>query len=122
MRVAQEMLDSGDWIVPRQQGAPFPDRPPLNSWAIIAASKLTGQLDLSAIRLPSVLATLLTTVLIYVYGRNFLSRIGAFGSAAAYCTMAQVLQLGRMAESDALLTLCVSASFVFLALRLCLPR
>ena len=109
-RVAQEMLDSGDWIVPRQQGAPFPDRPPLNSWCIIAASKLTGQLDLAAIRLPSVLATLLTTLLVYVYGRNFLSRIGAFASAAAFSTMAQVLQLGRMAESDALLTLCVAGA------------
>ncbi|HEV3137778.1 MAG TPA: glycosyltransferase family 39 protein, partial [Pirellulales bacterium] len=109
-RVAQEMLESGDWIVPRQQGAPFPDRPPLNSWLIIAASKLTGRMDLTAIRLPSVLATLLTTVLIYVYGRNFLSRIGAFGSAAAFCTMVQVLQLGRLAESDALLTLYVSAA------------
>ena len=109
-RVAQEMLESGDWIVPRQQGAPFPDRPPLNSWTIIAASKLTGRLDLAAIRLPSVLATLLTTALIYVYGRNFLSRIGAFGSAAAFATMAQVLQLGRMAESDALLTLCMAGA------------
>ena len=53
-RVAQEMLDTGDWIVPRQQGEPFPDRPPLNSWAMIAASQLTGELNLAAIRLPAV--------------------------------------------------------------------
>ena len=32
--------------------------------------------------------------------------------------MAQVLQLGRMAESDALLTLCLAAALVLLALRL----
>ncbi|MBI3838533.1 MAG: glycosyltransferase family 39 protein [Planctomycetia bacterium] len=109
-RVAHEMMESGDWIVPRQQGAPFPDRPPLNSWAIIGASKLTGQLNLAAIRLPSVLATLLTTLLIYFYSRNFLARIGAFGSAAAFATMAQVLQLGRVAESDALLTVCAAGA------------
>ena len=34
-QVAYEMLQSGDWIVPRQQGEPFPDRPPLNSWLIV---------------------------------------------------------------------------------------
>ena len=109
-RVAQEMIETGDWIVPRQQGEPFPDRPPLNSWAMIVASQLTGQLNLVAIRLPAVLATLLTTLLVYLYTRNFLSRVGAFAAGAAYCTMIQVLQLGRLAESDSLLTLCVAAS------------
>ncbi len=109
-RVAQEMLESGDWIVPRQQGEPFPDRPPLNSWAMMAASQLTGEMNLLAIRLPSALATLLTTLAVYFYSRNFLSRVGAFAGGAAYATMAQVLQLGRVAESDALLTLCVAGA------------
>lgn len=109
-RVAQEMLESGDWIVPRQQGNPFPDRPPLNSWAMILASTVTGHLNLAAIRLPTATATLLITLAIYLYGRNFLSRVGAFAAAAAYPTMAQVLQLGRLAESDSLLTLCMSAA------------
>jgi len=109
-RVAQEMLETGDWIVPRQQGEPFPDRPPLNSWAMIVASHLTGQLNLVAIRLPTVFATLLTTLLVYLYSRNFLSRVGAFAAGCAYCTMIQVLQLGRLAESDSLLTLCVAGA------------
>ena len=73
-RVAQEMLETGDWIVPRQQTEPFPDRPPLNSWLMILASRLTGELNLAAIRLPAVTATLLITLAIYLYSRNFLSR------------------------------------------------
>jgi 4-amino-4-deoxy-L-arabinose transferase-like glycosyltransferase len=109
-RVAQEMIESGDWIVPRQQGSPFPDRPPLNSWAMIGVSKITGELNLAAVRLPSALATLLTSLVIYLYGRNFLSRVGALAGALAYPTMSQVLQLGRLAESDSLLTLCVTAA------------
>src|SRR5947209_8070852 len=32
--VAGEMLRTGDWVVPRQQGAPFLSRPPLVSWLI----------------------------------------------------------------------------------------
>ena len=109
-RVAQEMLETGDWIVPRQQGEPFPDRPPLNSWAMMLASRCTGDLNLATIRLPAVTATLLITLAIYLYSRNFLSRVGSFAAAAAYPTMAQVLQLGRMGESDSLLTLCVAGA------------
>ncbi len=110
--VAQEMIDSGDYVVPRLQGKPFPDRPPLNSWAMIAASKVTGELNLAAIRLPSVLATLLTVVLIYLYGRSYMSPSGSLVAAAAYATLGLVLQLGRVAESDALLTLFSSAALL----------
>ena len=74
---------------------------------MILASTFTGQFDLAAIRLPAVTATLLTTLLIYLYGRNYLSRLGAFAAAASYATMAQILMLGRLAESDSLLTLCL---------------
>ncbi len=109
-RVAHEMIDTGDWIVPRQQGEPFPDRPPLNSWAMILASRLIGELDLAAIRLPAVTATLLITLAIYLYSRVFLSRFGALAAAAAYPTMAQVLHLGRVGESDSLLTLFLAAA------------
>ena len=30
---AREMLATGDWIVPRQQGVVFPERPPMTMWA-----------------------------------------------------------------------------------------
>jgi 4-amino-4-deoxy-L-arabinose transferase-like glycosyltransferase len=109
-QVAYEMLQTGDWIVPRQQGKPFPDRPPLNSWAMAACSSLLGEWNLAAVRLPSALATLLTSLVIYGYARNFLSRVGALAAAAAYPSMLLVLQLGRLAESDALLVLLVSGS------------
>lgn len=111
-QVASEMMQTGDWVVPRQQGVPFPDRPPLNSWLMIVATKLVGGWNLAAVRLPSVLATLVTTLLIYGYGRGFLSRVGAFAAAAAFATMGQIMQLGRLAESDALLTCCMTAALL----------
>jgi 4-amino-4-deoxy-L-arabinose transferase-like glycosyltransferase len=110
--VAREMVWSGDWIVPRQQGLVFADRPPLNSWCMALMYELTGSLDLLAVRLPTALATLLTTLLVYGYSRTFLSRLGALSAGAAYATMPQVLQLGRFAESDALFSLFVSASLL----------
>ena len=103
--VAAEILRSGDWIVPRQQGAPFLSRPPVASWPIVWATWATGDLSLIAVRLPTILATLLTTLLVYGYSRQFLSRPGAISSGLIYATFAQVLQLGRVAETEATFTL-----------------
>jgi 4-amino-4-deoxy-L-arabinose transferase-like glycosyltransferase len=110
--VAWEIVQTGDWIVPRQQGAPFLSRPPVGSWPIAWLTAATGDLSLVAVRLPSVLATVLTTLLVYTYSRQFLSRLGALSSGLAYSTFAQVLQLGRVAETEALFTLLVSAALL----------
>jgi 4-amino-4-deoxy-L-arabinose transferase-like glycosyltransferase len=111
-QIGREMVRSGDWIVPRQQGVPFPDRPPLNSWLMALSSLLVGNWGPVAVRLPTVLAALVTTLIIYRYGRNFLSRTGAFAGAAAYATMGQIMQLCRLGESDSLLTCCMTAALL----------
>jgi 4-amino-4-deoxy-L-arabinose transferase-like glycosyltransferase len=111
-RVAIEMLETGDWIVPREQGRLFPDRPPLGNWLIALAMLATGSQGIVAVRLPTVLATLSTTLLVYAYSRTFLSRAGSLAAGAAYATMGQVLQLGLLAETEATMTLCVASSLV----------
>jgi 4-amino-4-deoxy-L-arabinose transferase-like glycosyltransferase len=72
----------------------------------------TSSHALLAIRLPTVLATLITTIVIYGYSRSFLSRTGALAAGAAYATMIQVMQLGMLAETEATMTLCVGASLL----------
>ena len=109
---AREMLSSGDWIVPRQQGRVFPERPPMTMWAIAATGWLRGEVDPIAVRLPSVAAVVLTSLLIYGYARSVLSRFAALAAALAYATMGQVLQIGRLGESEALFALLVSASLL----------
>jgi 4-amino-4-deoxy-L-arabinose transferase-like glycosyltransferase len=110
--VASEMIVGGDWIVPHQQGHVFAERPPLGSWAMAAVGLLRGEVDLMAIRLPSVLATTLTAALIYAYARIFLTQLGALAAALAFGTAGQVLQIGRLGESEALFTLLVAASLL----------
>lgn len=112
--VGINMLETGDWIVPRQQGDPFflSSRPPLQSWCMAAVSKITGRFDLYAIRLPSVIALLLLLVLLYGYCRLFISPSGALTAAAAYASMMQVLELGRTGETDLLFALFVAASML----------
>jgi 4-amino-4-deoxy-L-arabinose transferase-like glycosyltransferase len=109
---AREMLATGDWIVPRQQGQVFPERPPMTMWLMAIAGYFRGDVDAIAIRLPSVVAIVLTTLLIYGYTRALVSGFAALVAALAYATMAQVLQIGRMGESEAVFTLLVSASLL----------
>jgi 4-amino-4-deoxy-L-arabinose transferase-like glycosyltransferase len=101
---AREMIASGDWVVPRQQGTIFPERPPFGSWAMAVVGLTRGDVDLIAVRLPSALATLALTLLIYVYAIGWMSRVGALASAVAYATFGQVMQLGRLGESEAVFT------------------
>ncbi len=102
--IAREMIRGGDWVVPRQQGEPFLSRPPLGNWLIAGASLLRGQCDPWAVRLPTLMAVLLTTLLAYAYGRRFLGRLGAFAAALGFATMGEVMQLGRQAECDTVFT------------------
>src|SRR3954466_2335328 len=103
--VAVEILRSGDWLVQHQQGELFLSRPPVGSWPIAWLSSAFGGLSILAVRIPTVLATLLMTLVIYIYARQFLSRFGALGSGLVYATSVQVLQLGRVAETEATFTL-----------------
>lgn len=109
---AREMLATGDWIVPRQQGVVFPERPPLTMWLMAIVGYFRGDVDVVAIRLPSVIAVVLTSLVIYGYTRSLVSGFAAFVAALAYASMAQVLQIGRMGESEAVFALLVSSSLM----------
>jgi 4-amino-4-deoxy-L-arabinose transferase-like glycosyltransferase len=109
---AVNMIHSGDWIVPRQQGELYVDRPPMSSWSMAAVGLVRGKVDIVAIRLPSVLAILLTTLAIYLYARTFLTPTGALAAGAAFASLVQVLQIGRVGENEALFTLLVSGALM----------
>lgn len=110
--VAREMVDGGDWVVPRLQGSPFLSRPPLHAWAIAVSAGATGAFTPSAIRFPSAVAVLLTTLLTYFYARRVIGPVGAFTAGLSFLTLAQVLELGRLAETDALFAFFVAASLM----------
>ena len=111
-QVAVEMIESGDWIVPREQGDPFLSRPPLQNWLIALCYLVSGERDCFGARLPSLVATLAMVLVIYGYGRTFLTPIGALAAGTAFATFGEILQECRMAETEAVFTLLVSGSLL----------
>lgn len=109
---AVEMLRTGDWIVPRQQGQVFPERPPLNSWLMAILGWIFGDVNVWAVRIPSVIAIIATSGIAYLYTRQFVSSSGAFAAGVIYATFGQVLQIGRLGESEAVLACFVTASLL----------
>jgi 4-amino-4-deoxy-L-arabinose transferase-like glycosyltransferase len=99
---AREMIQSGNFVVPTFNGVPRYDKPPLTYWCEAAAYEIFGQSAFAA-RLPSLVATAATAVLIYTWG----TRLGRawIGLAAALCYSfcLQTMQQGRVATADALL-------------------
>jgi len=67
--VGRAMLDSGDLVVPRLNGEPFLEKPPLYWWVQVAAFRLFGVADAVA-RLPSAVFGLLTLLVTFALGRR----------------------------------------------------
>ncbi len=111
-RTAWEMIEYNDWVVPRLQGEPRLTRPPFSFWMIAASYGFTGEVDAFSIRLPSVLAVLLTTLVLYAYTANILNPTAGLFAAIAYMTFGQVIQLGRLGESEAIFTALMGASLL----------
>jgi len=119
---ARAMAHTGDWLIPRVNGLPRYDKPPLVYWLMGLVYALPGQpqwdpLGTWAARLPSALSTvglmvaLASTLLRWpqplANGRQPASRqvaITAFSAALAFALSPLVLIWSRVAVSDALLT------------------
>ena len=67
--VPREMLASGDWIVPRQNGLVFLDKPPLSYWLVAGSFRLLGESE-GAARLPGKLATVATMLALFLFARR----------------------------------------------------
>ena len=112
VQIAREMVHSGDYLVPRLQGHPWPTKPPLFYWMLAGLIAATDSLDPWLLRIPSALATLFTALLLAWYVRPSLSRLGAFATGFVFLTFGDILDSGYDAEIDATFTLFVTASLL----------
>jgi 4-amino-4-deoxy-L-arabinose transferase-like glycosyltransferase len=97
--IALEMVERGDWVVPRFLGQPFLDKPVLFFWAQAASLAVLGETE-AAVRLPGHLFGLLGAVATGLLAGLFLGVRGAVIAAAIYATLGLPLALNQAAVHD----------------------
>ncbi len=100
---AREMVESGDWIIPKFNYAERFDKPILFYWLIACSYKLFGVSEFSA-RLPSVVASAGTIALVFLFGCHFWNPQIGFVSALLLLSCAEYFGLSRAAVTDMTLT------------------
>lgn len=112
--VAQEMLQSGNWVVPTLYGEPLLTKPP-GMYALIALVSLpVAHVTAVTARLPSAFAATAVVFLFYWYVGRQLGRLG--GLVAGLVLPASLLWLDRApsAEIDMVQTAWVAGSILFM--------
>lgn len=97
-----EMLESGDWLVPRVAGRAYYRKPPLINWAAGASVKLTGRRDEWGIRLPSTLGVLALVLATLAWSRPALGTQGGFCAAIFVLANISTMEKGRRIEIEGL--------------------
>jgi 4-amino-4-deoxy-L-arabinose transferase-like glycosyltransferase len=118
---AREMWEQGAWITPTLNYAPRFAKPAFVYWLTAGAYATLGVGEAAA-RLPSALATALLIGLQYAAGRWALGPAGGFRAALILLLGIEVVALGRLALTDAVLVLWTTAAgYAFLRAHLGAP-
>ncbi|MDE0959177.1 MAG: glycosyltransferase family 39 protein [Planctomycetota bacterium] len=112
-RAAVEMVRTGDFLVPRFDGQLRPDKPPLVYWLMMPWIGWLGATDL-AVRIPSILATLITALATFHIGRNFAGSDVGWKAALVGAWMPLPLLLGSAATADATMMAGLTVSLAIL--------
>jgi 4-amino-4-deoxy-L-arabinose transferase len=111
-QIPREMIQSGDWIVPRLDGFRYFEKPPLGYW-IQALSLLVFGENAFAIRFPSALATGLSAWLLWLVARRFVREaVVQILAALVFLTSVEVMAIGTYGVLDSLLSFFLTAALV----------
>ncbi|MBK9966968.1 MAG: glycosyltransferase family 39 protein [Holophagales bacterium] len=78
--IPREMLASGDYVIPHQNGLVYLEKPPLGYWLVAGSFRLFGETE-GAARLPGKLATAGTMLALFLFARRRLGeRAGALAA------------------------------------------
>ncbi len=107
--VAMEMYFSGEWIVPKIHGVNYYNKPPLFNWLLASFFSLADSMDEWVVRLPALLAFLLTGLSILLLTRKYLDAKTGIAAALIYLTSADLLFYGSVnsGEIDLFLSLLI---------------
>jgi 4-amino-4-deoxy-L-arabinose transferase-like glycosyltransferase len=112
-QVAREMVEDGNWILPRLNNRIYPDKPPVFFWLIALSYTIIGEVSSFSARFPSALAGVFGIILTYLMGRRLKSPRAGFISALVLATTVEYFWLARRANLDATLTLFITTALFF---------
>ncbi|MDN3513772.1 MAG: glycosyltransferase family 39 protein [Candidatus Brocadia sp.] len=112
-QVSKEMRDSGNFIVPQLNSAPYPDKPPLLFWLINLFSIPFGKITALSARLPSAFAGIGCCLALYYLGKSLYrnTRI-ALLSALILATSSKFLWMAHRVAFDVPLTFFVTMAIL----------
>jgi len=111
--IIAEMGRTGDRLVPRLNGEPFLEKPPLYYWVASSVFNLLKENSYTA-RLPSALAAILGVALVFFLARSMgFSAFSAFMAGFVLATSAEYWSLGRRCLIDMMLCLFTTGAVVF---------
>jgi len=99
--VAKEMIQSGDWIVPRLNGEIYLHKPPLLFWLIALPSNIFGSVTPFLARFPSALFAWIGVIIVYLWGRKMWGgERGGLISCGVLISSYLYFWQGRIARTD----------------------
>ena len=111
--IAQEMVESGDWIVPRLLHEPFLDKPILYFWAVAASLKIFGMSE-AAVRLPGLLFGMFGTLTTAAVAWRLLGRRTGLIAGVFYASMILPLVMVQLPAHDVALVTWVNLALLCL--------
>jgi 4-amino-4-deoxy-L-arabinose transferase len=111
--ISREMLDTGDWTVPKLDGLRYFEKPVLGYWLNTAAISLFGE-NAFSIRLPSAMAVGISGLMLFCIVRKFGDDDStALLVAAAFMTCFEVFGVGTFCVLDSVFSMLVTATLIF---------
>jgi 4-amino-4-deoxy-L-arabinose transferase-like glycosyltransferase len=92
---AREMIETGHWLIPTNDGIARLQKPPLLYWLIALSYKTLG-LKIAAARIPVALAIVATTAFTFLIGERLRDYWHGFTAGLIYLTLCGTFLLGRI--------------------------
>jgi 4-amino-4-deoxy-L-arabinose transferase-like glycosyltransferase len=105
-----DIVERGNVILPMERGIKPATKPPFYHWLAAGACFISGGVSEAACRIPSVLAALAVTALIFIVGRERWNPVVGIAAAWLFATAQTAARLCIFIRPDMVLTVCTTLS------------
>ena len=99
-QISQEMIETGEWVIPHLNGTPSAQKPPFFNWAVSVLSLPAGRVTELTARLPSAIMGMVGVLAVYWLGRGLFGRRTGLLSALIMATSPIYFHQARWVQVD----------------------